>query len=130
MKKGLLSFATLFVSFLVVYGVAALNRMFEKGFLLENGWMDVGYLFLTLSIACPVVLYILFKSHTNKENIIKISLFGIGIATLLFVPVYLTIALENAVVPIQKIHQFSIILVAITSISTMIAHFEWKYAKR
>lgn len=130
MKKGLLSLSSLVVAVVVVYGMTVCSHMLGKDFVLENGLSDVGYLLLTLGISLPIVAYILFFSNKSKENIVKVSLFGMVISIMLFAPAYLTMTLDNSALKIHQMYQFSAILLFVSFSSTMMAHVEWKKEKQ
>ena len=130
MRKGLLSLSSLIVSAVVVYGMAVCGHMFGKDFVLEKGLSDMGYLFLTIGIALPVILYIAFVNKKHEKNIIKVSLFGVGISIMLFAPAYLTMTLDNSALKIHQLYQFSAILLFVSFSSTMMAHVEWKKEKQ
>jgi len=123
-KKYYLSLGVVILSVFIVYGVAFVNRLFEEKFLLQNGFLDIGYILLTLSIAFPNVLYIMLVNGKYKRNVIKVSLAGIFFTSLLFIPVYLTLAAETSFIELTKLNSFTIIVLLMTTIFTFISHFE------
>ena len=88
-SKPILIGASLILSATMVYGTALVVKLLKGYFLLEHGLFDIGYIFLTLVIVVPIILYILIAHGRYKKNTFEVITFS-GIFTLiLFVPVYL-----------------------------------------
>jgi signal peptidase I len=87
-SKPVLLGVILIFSAILVYGTALVVKLLKGSFLLENELFDLGYVFLTLAIAVPIILYILIASNSYKKNTFEVlSFIGLFIF-ILFVSVY------------------------------------------
>ena len=87
-SKSILIGASLILSAIMVYGTALLVKLLKGYFLLEHGLFDIGYIFLTLVIVVPIILYILIANGRYKENTFEVITFSGTFTLILFVPVY------------------------------------------
>ena len=111
-SKTILIGASLILSAILVYGMALVVKLLKGFFLLEYGLLDIGYIFLTLAIAVPIILYILIANGKYKKNIFEVITFSGIFSLTLFVPVYLTSV--SAVVLDRLVLQNLIVILLIT----------------
>jgi hypothetical protein len=83
-------------SVILVYGAAIIGKIIKGQYLFESGITATTYLFLTLALFIPIILYTTFSSSKNVIHTIYVTLSTIVFLFFLYVSVYLISSHELA----------------------------------